>query len=411
MFTRQEPSASQECHSQEGSHKRLSSSTASRPEEGASQRVPLPFERAMTLNLAALPVDVQHCVLCRLSPHEVARLGATCRALASAVSSEALWREVIMHSFGPVVQLAFDGECPAPLPTQTWREHCFDFERTWMLRAKTERARAFVQLSGRVYDATDYLEDHPGSPAFIWSAAGTDATAVFALAGHSDDARHQLLRFHVPPLDRFALGRRGERQRRRHSASTDSAMAENIAPTAAALAAAAPASTVAGGIPLPTESAASAGTGASTACAVVYALLRSPHGRSRLLHAFTNLAAAAITDLDRMARAKAVDDARDEVHDEVHDEMEPPPQLARDPAPDAPRREGAASDAPPSHEQSHEQSSRLARGAGFGIQRLLPVMWRLMCAELWSCYCMSETQRAMPHSRVAYYAHPHAAAR
>ena len=91
-------------------------------------------------------------------------------------------------------------EVCAPESNMPWRLHYLDFGRTWMLRAK-EVGRAVFTIHDHVYDATEYLHWHPGSSEFLLAAAGTDATELFELAGHSQNARRILKRFATPHLD------------------------------------------------------------------------------------------------------------------------------------------------------------------------------------------------------------------
>lgn len=44
----------------------------------------------------------------------------------------------------------------------------------------------------KVYDVTQFLDDHPGGPEIMVDLAGQDATAEFDDIGHSNDAREQL---------------------------------------------------------------------------------------------------------------------------------------------------------------------------------------------------------------------------
>lgn len=47
-------------------------------------------------------------------------------------------------------------------------------------------------ISGKVYDATSFLSEHPGGEDILLDASGRDATREFEDVGHSDDARAQL---------------------------------------------------------------------------------------------------------------------------------------------------------------------------------------------------------------------------
>lgn len=51
----------------------------------------------------------------------------------------------------------------------------------------------------QVYDATEYLNDHPGGPDSITLVAGEDATDDF-IAIHSADARKKLAEYHIGTL-------------------------------------------------------------------------------------------------------------------------------------------------------------------------------------------------------------------
>ena len=47
-------------------------------------------------------------------------------------------------------------------------------------------------IHGKVYDVTEFLDDHPGGPEIMKEHAGTDATEEFEEVFHSDQARDQL---------------------------------------------------------------------------------------------------------------------------------------------------------------------------------------------------------------------------
>lgn len=58
----------------------------------------------------------------------------------------------------------------------------------------------WIVLHNKVYDVTKYLEDHPGGSAILIEVAGTDATEAFEETGHSDEARDELVQYHVGDL-------------------------------------------------------------------------------------------------------------------------------------------------------------------------------------------------------------------
>ncbi|CCM02701.1 uncharacterized protein FIBRA_04807 [Fibroporia radiculosa] len=61
------------------------------------------------------------------------------------------------------------------------------------------RAKHCFAVKGEVYDATPYLDEHPGGAESILLVAGDDATDDF-VAIHSADAKHKLRQFHVGTL-------------------------------------------------------------------------------------------------------------------------------------------------------------------------------------------------------------------
>ena len=58
---------------------------------------------------------------------------------------------------------------------------------------------AWIVVNGRVYDATPYLDDHPGGAASIVMNAGEDATEEF-MAIHSDKAKQMLEEYYIGEL-------------------------------------------------------------------------------------------------------------------------------------------------------------------------------------------------------------------
>ncbi|OJI86157.1 hypothetical protein ASPTUDRAFT_187565 [Aspergillus tubingensis CBS 134.48] len=58
----------------------------------------------------------------------------------------------------------------------------------------------WIVLHNKVYNVTNYLEDHPGGKEVLIEAAGTDATEAFEEIGHSDEAREQLEPYFVGDL-------------------------------------------------------------------------------------------------------------------------------------------------------------------------------------------------------------------
>ncbi|XAR60967.1 hypothetical protein NMG60_11034532 [Bertholletia excelsa] len=59
----------------------------------------------------------------------------------------------------------------------------------------------WLVISGKVYDVTKFLEDHPGGDEVLLSATGKDATDDFEDVGHSSSARAMMDELYVGEID------------------------------------------------------------------------------------------------------------------------------------------------------------------------------------------------------------------
>ncbi|GMI73663.1 ARABIDOPSIS CYTOCHROME B5 ISOFORM E, cytochrome B5 isoform E [Hibiscus trionum] len=64
-----------------------------------------------------------------------------------------------------------------------------------------ERNNCWLLISGKVYDVTQFLEDHPGGDEVLLAASGKDATQDFEDVGHSDDARNTMKKYYIGEVD------------------------------------------------------------------------------------------------------------------------------------------------------------------------------------------------------------------
>ena len=55
----------------------------------------------------------------------------------------------------------------------------------------------WLVIDGKVYNLTDYQNDHPGSDTILHDVAGTDATDDFHDVGHSKDAIEKMKEFEI----------------------------------------------------------------------------------------------------------------------------------------------------------------------------------------------------------------------
>ncbi|KAL5724837.1 Cytochrome b5 isoform A [Ranunculus cassubicifolius] len=59
----------------------------------------------------------------------------------------------------------------------------------------------WIVVDGKVYDVSDYLDEHPGGDDVLLTATGRDATEDFEDAGHSKDAIKLMEEFCIGELD------------------------------------------------------------------------------------------------------------------------------------------------------------------------------------------------------------------
>ncbi|XXG95867.1 hypothetical protein Hte_002139 [Hypoxylon texense] len=60
----------------------------------------------------------------------------------------------------------------------------------------------FVVIHDKIYDATKFVDEHPGGEEVLLDVGGQDATEAFEDVGHSDEARETLEQLYVGTLKR-----------------------------------------------------------------------------------------------------------------------------------------------------------------------------------------------------------------
>ena len=66
---------------------------------------------------------------------------------------------------------------------------------------RKDRNDCLLLISGKVYDVTPFLEDHPGGDEVLLAASGKDATNDFEDVGHSDDAKELMAKYYIGEID------------------------------------------------------------------------------------------------------------------------------------------------------------------------------------------------------------------
>ncbi|XP_019414922.1 PREDICTED: cytochrome b5-like [Lupinus angustifolius] len=59
----------------------------------------------------------------------------------------------------------------------------------------------WVIISGKVYDLTSFIEDHPGGAEVLLAATGKDGTSDYEAAGHSDYAIEMMKKYYIGKID------------------------------------------------------------------------------------------------------------------------------------------------------------------------------------------------------------------
>ncbi|KAF7726918.1 hypothetical protein EC973_008213 [Apophysomyces ossiformis] len=63
------------------------------------------------------------------------------------------------------------------------------------------RKDLWVIIHNKVYNVTEFVQEHPGGEEVLSDEAGKDATEAFEDIGHSDEARDILKKYYVGDLD------------------------------------------------------------------------------------------------------------------------------------------------------------------------------------------------------------------
>ncbi|OWM70367.1 cytochrome b5-like [Punica granatum] len=67
------------------------------------------------------------------------------------------------------------------------------------------KSDCWLIISGKVYDVTPFLDDHPGGDEVLITSTGKDATVDFEDVGHSDSAREMMEKYYIGEVDPSTL--------------------------------------------------------------------------------------------------------------------------------------------------------------------------------------------------------------
>ena len=100
-----------------------------------SQLPPLPAELLALVARA----DSLHAV-------DLLSLSHVSRGFRAATDAPLPWSSMISRHLQPILDAFFDGEPPAPRAGLTWKQHFFDFRRSWKQLAQQRTGRLLVQI-------------------------------------------------------------------------------------------------------------------------------------------------------------------------------------------------------------------------------------------------------------------------
>ncbi|TXG63076.1 hypothetical protein EZV62_010070 [Acer yangbiense] len=69
------------------------------------------------------------------------------------------------------------------------------------VKKHNDRTDCWLIISGKVYDVTPFLEDHPGGDEIMLAATEKDATEDFEEVGHSNSAKEMMEKYYIGEVD------------------------------------------------------------------------------------------------------------------------------------------------------------------------------------------------------------------
>src|SRR5205085_2046944 len=92
-----------------------------------------------------------------------------------------------------------------PNPSSQASERVYTYQE---VAEHNKKKDLYLIINGNVYDATSFVDEHPGGEEVLLAMAGEDATQDFEDVGHSDEARDILKGFYLGTLRPDSLSRR-----------------------------------------------------------------------------------------------------------------------------------------------------------------------------------------------------------
>ena len=96
------------------------------------------------------------------------------------------------------------GKCPNTGGEMTRLSAEVKLISTKELSGHMSASSAWISIEGKVYDVTEFLNQHPGGKGVLLAKCGKDATDDFLRVGHSSRAQQRMMEFHIGKLDKHA---------------------------------------------------------------------------------------------------------------------------------------------------------------------------------------------------------------
>lgn len=165
--------------------------------------------------LTNLPEDAQIHIVSYLNCQDViASLSTVSKSIHVLSSHPLLWKIILLRDYRyvltqwPQAQIAFQRSShntqqyptiESYLVSQLQNPHDFDFQRFYFLFSRTwvnwsiagcnSNDRVYAGIHNSIFDLTNFMDEHPGSPETLQLYAGRDSTDFFEDIGHSLSAR------------------------------------------------------------------------------------------------------------------------------------------------------------------------------------------------------------------------------
>mmetsp|Transcript_27285 Transcript_27285/g.58776 ORF Transcript_27285/g.58776 Transcript_27285/m.58776 type:complete len:302 (-) Transcript_27285:378-1283(-) len=187
--------------------------------------------------LLELPSELLSIIAAQLDAYSLLALASVSCELNAASANPHVWSTLLHRQYRKILDALFDSQAPQPSAGCAWKTHYFRFSSRWKKLAMARSGRMLLVISSAeaapqpvswsgcdwhvydeadqeiadltdsprtfgVYDVTDFARRHPGADELLLKAAEErDASSLFAITGHSNEARKILQALVVPGLE------------------------------------------------------------------------------------------------------------------------------------------------------------------------------------------------------------------